>query len=55
LYTYVGISYVVIRLLDSMSRGFDMGAVYLGLLYFIASGIGLILFLISSNRKIKAL
>lgn len=55
LYTYTGISYVVFRLLDSMTRGFDMSAVYLGLLYFIASGIGLVLFLISSNRKIKAL
>lgn len=55
LYTYVGISYVVIRMLASISRNSDMGAIYLGLLYFIASGIGLILFLISSNRKIKAL
>lgn len=55
LYTYVGISYVVIRLLESMGRSLDMGAIYLGLLYFIASGVGLVLFLISSNRKIKAL
>lgn len=55
LYSYAGISYVVIRLLESMGRSLDMGAVYLGLLYFIASGIGLVLFLISSNRKIKAL
>lgn len=54
LYTYVGISYVVIRFLESLGV-YDMGPVYLGLLYFIASGIGLVLFLISSNRKIKAL
>ncbi|MEQ1797461.1 MAG: DUF2157 domain-containing protein [Lacibacter sp.] len=55
LYTYVGISYVVIRFLESMGRSLSMGAIYLGLLYFIASGVGLVLFLISSNKKIKAL
>jgi hypothetical protein len=53
LYAYIGISYVVMMLLlDSNS---SEGAVYLALLYFIASAIGLILFLISRNKKIKAL
>ncbi len=54
LYIYVGISYVVIRLLESIS-GYDMGPIYFGLLYFIASATGLVLFLIRSNRKLKAL
>ncbi|QNA43771.1 DUF2157 domain-containing protein [Lacibacter sediminis] len=53
LYTYIGMGYVVIQLLDSM-RNFGMTSIYLGLMYFIASGIGLVFFLISSNRKIKA-
>lgn len=52
LYSYIGISYVVIRLLSAMSS-FDMGAIYIGLLYFIASGIGLVLFLIQTNKKLK--
>ena len=53
LYTYVGMGYVVIQLIDSVGR-FGLGSIYIGLLYFIASGIGLVFFLISSNRKIKA-
>jgi Predicted membrane protein (DUF2157) len=53
LYSYIGISYVVIRLLSAMNS-LDMGAIYIGLLYFIASGIGLILFLIQTNKKLKA-
>lgn len=53
LYFYVGISYVFIRLLEKMGS-LDIGAVYIGFIYFIASGIGLVLFLISVNRKLKA-
>lgn len=53
LYTYIGMGYVVIQLLDSLGR-IGMTSIYLGLIYFIASGIGLVFFLISSNRKIKA-
>ena len=53
LYTYIGMGYVVIQLIDSMGR-FGLGSIYIGLLYFIASGIGLVFFLIRSNRKIKA-
>jgi hypothetical protein len=54
LYGYIGISYVVIRLLSAMNS-FDMGAIYLGLLYFIVSAIGLILFLIKTNKKLRTL
>ena len=52
LYAYIGISHVVIDLLEKFG-GFDMGAIYLGLLYFIGSGIGLVVFLMRSNKKIK--
>lgn len=52
LYTYIGMGYVVIQLIDSVGR-MGMTSIYLGLIYFIASGIGLVFFLISSNRKIK--
>lgn len=52
LYAYIGIGYVVVRILSMMSS-LTVGAVYLGLIYFIASGIGLVLFLIKINKKIK--
>ncbi len=54
LYCYIGISYVIVRLLESIV-GNGLGPIYLDLLYFIASGIGLVFFLIFSNRKIKSL
>ncbi len=54
LYTYTGLSYVVIRLLFYTLRT-DEGGIYLAFLYFIGSGIGLILFLINMNKKIKAI
>lgn len=53
LYAYVGICYMVVRFL--LERSFSDGIVYLALIYFITSAIGLILFLIRMNRKIKAL
>lgn len=53
LYAYFGITYVAINLL-SMMRWQDLGPFYLGFIYFIASGIGLVLFLIRTNKKIKA-
>jgi Predicted membrane protein (DUF2157) len=52
LYAYIGQSYVVIDLLSRMN-GLDMGTLYLGLFYFILSGIGLIFFLMKTNRKIR--
>jgi hypothetical protein len=50
LYAYVGISYVVVKLL--MFDSFDLYA--LSLMYFIASGVGAILFLIRMNKKLKS-
>jgi hypothetical protein len=51
LYAYIGVSYVVIRLL-SMS-GFDMGPIYLIIIYFIISGIVLIRVFIHYNKILK--
>ena len=50
LYAYTGFSIVVLRLLFNAG---DMGAVYAGLLYFIASAIGVIVVLMKLNKKIK--
>ena len=50
LYSYIAISYVVIDLLMKID---DIGAIYIGALYFIASGIGLIRFLMHYNKKLK--
>ncbi|MEP7107603.1 MAG: DUF2157 domain-containing protein [Ferruginibacter sp.] len=52
LYAYIGISYVVLNLLEYIVR-FDMVSLYSGAFYFIISGIGLVLFLIRTNNKIK--
>ena len=51
LYAYVGLSYVVIELLAKSDL--DMGAVYLGFIYFIASCIGLIRLFIHYNKILK--
>lgn len=51
LYAYIGLSYVVIRLF--LMTGFDMGQVYLGIIYFIVSGIGLIRIFIHYNKILK--
>ena len=53
LYSYFAVSYVVVNLLALIST-YGLGPVYLGLIYFIGSGIGLVLFLIRTNKKIKA-
>lgn len=50
LYGYVALAYVAVRLLIIVG---DEGAIYTGILYFIASAIGLIAFLINSNKLIK--
>jgi len=50
LYGYVGLSYVIVRLLLLTE---SEGGIYAGILYFIASAIGLIIFLINANKKIK--
>lgn len=51
LYAYIGLSYAVIELLFLAGDG--IGAVYLGLIYFIASGIGLIRMFIHYNKILK--
>ena len=53
LYLYIAGSYMVIRLLMLM-RASDLAPIYLGLLYFILSAIGLIRVLIKLNKKVKA-
>ncbi|PSL28312.1 DUF2157 domain-containing protein [Chitinophaga ginsengisoli] len=50
LYAYIGLSFIVVRLL--MNAGSE-GGIYAGLLYFIMSGIGAILLLINVNKKLK--
>lgn len=52
LYTYVALSYIVLKLIDS-AGDFGIMAIYLGFFYFIASGIALVLFLIRSNKILK--
>jgi hypothetical protein len=51
LYAYIGLCYVVIKLLFIAGNG--MAFIYLGAIYFIGSGIGLIRFLIQYNKKLK--
>lgn len=50
LYSYIALSSLVIRAFMAVG---DIGAVYLVLFYFIGSGVGLILLLISLNKKLK--
>ena len=51
LYAYIGVSYVVVRLLSKSA--FDMMPIYLVIIYFIVSGIGLIRLLIHYNKILK--
>lgn len=51
LYGYVGISYVVLRL---MLFDLEVGGIYFLFMYFIGSGIGMILFLSKMNKKLKS-
>ncbi|MDB4921945.1 DUF2157 domain-containing protein [Mucilaginibacter sp.] len=51
LYSYIAISSLFIRAFMGVG---DIGGVYLVLIYFIGSGIGLILLLINLNKKLKA-
>ncbi len=52
LYAYIGISYVVMRLIFSAGN-LGISGTYLAFMYFIASAISIILFLIRMNKKIK--
>jgi hypothetical protein len=51
LYSFIGLSYVVLRFL--LDRSFSDNSLYLVCIYFIGSAIGIILFLIRMNKKIK--
>jgi hypothetical protein len=53
LYIYIGLSYVVVRFLETMQNA-GMGAVYLGLFYFILSAVGTVRLLVILNGKMKA-
>ncbi len=53
LYCFIGLSYVVIYFIFNTLKA-DIGGAYLTFLYFIGAGIGLILFLIKMNKKLKA-
>jgi len=53
LYTYIGLSAVVTRLLFS-GNGNEEGAFYLAFFYYIGSAIGMVLLLINYNKKIKS-
>ena len=50
LYGYTGISYVMVRFLISRM---DLGSIYFILVYFISSGVGVVLFLTNMNKKLK--
>ena len=52
LYSYIGAGYVMLNFIDRMS-GFGIGSLYLVMIYFIASAVGMTLFLIKTNNKIK--
>jgi Predicted membrane protein (DUF2157) len=52
LYGFIGLSYIVIRLLFYTLHA-DIGGVYIAFLYFIGAAVCLILFLIRMNKKIK--
>ena len=51
LYGYIGLSYVIVRLL--LLADLDLGVIALALIYLIASGIGVAVFLIRMNKKLK--
>ncbi|HMH23966.1 MAG TPA: DUF2157 domain-containing protein [Puia sp.] len=53
LYTYIALCYAVVHLIAKMSFS-DSGPLYLGLIYFILSAIGVVRVLIILNRKMRA-
>jgi hypothetical protein len=52
LYFYVAVSYLVIQLLTYSHA--DIAAIYLGIIYFMASAFWLVAFLMRTNKKLKA-
>lgn len=53
LYGYTGLSYVVVRGLLDLIHGGNLDVIFLILMYFILSGIGVAVFLINMNKKLK--
>lgn len=53
IYGYIGISYVITRGLVSLATDFDIGVIFLILMYYILSAIGIVLFLTRMNKKLK--
>jgi hypothetical protein len=53
LYAYIGISYATIRLLLMMLNYWRLETIVLILMYFILSGIGVVVFLTNMNKKLK--
>ena len=53
IYGYIGISYVITRILAFLDRGFDLGIIFLILIYYIISAIAVVVFLIKMNKKLK--
>jgi hypothetical protein len=54
LYLYIGLSYSIVRIIF-VNGEMGIAGVYLTCMYFILSAVGLILFLIKMNKKIKSL
>jgi hypothetical protein len=52
LYGYIAVSYLFLKFI---ALGDSIGAVYLGFIYFIVSAVGLIIFLMRTNKKFKSL
>jgi hypothetical protein len=52
LYAYIGISYVMVRLIFDVAN-LEMSGAYIAFMYFIASAIAIIIFLMRMNKKIK--
>jgi hypothetical protein len=53
LYSYIAVSFVVVKILSLGS--FEMGLLYLGFIYFIASAVWLTTFLIKTNKRFKTI
>lgn len=53
IYGYIGISFVITRILAFVHSGFDLVSIFLILLYFIFSAIAVVVFLIRMNKKLK--
>jgi hypothetical protein len=52
LYAYIGISYVIMKLIFDLAN-LEISGAYMAFMYFIASAIGIIIFLMRMNKKIK--